>query len=119
MKNYLKEFPDFDNIEVFEEIEKRLSDCGFSDHSWHNDTNPSLQIHHGEKEVKVFVSYKENDPDMNTTFVVFGYNWETCEEINLTETNDIDDAVKSALESKEIIFKDDIENNQSSNGPSI
>ena len=106
MKNFQKEFPDFDNVEIFEEIEKQLTAHGFADHSWHNDTNPSLQIHNGEKEVKVFVSYKENDPDMNSTFVVFGYDWETGEEINLIETNSIEESVKSALISKNIIFGD-------------
>jgi hypothetical protein len=106
MKLYKREHPDFDNEEIFEQLESKLSEHGFEDLSWHNDTNPSLQLNYDEKEVKVFVSYK-NDPDMDALFIIFGYDWDIQEEINLTKTDNIEDAVESAVSIKDIILSDE------------
>lgn len=37
-----QEFPEFDNMELFKELERLLAEHGFEDASWHNDACPSL-----------------------------------------------------------------------------
>jgi len=61
-KNYMKQFSDFDNADVFETILEGLKPHGFDDGSWRNDSCPSVgrEIKDGDY-ISVFVDYKNPD----------------------------------------------------------
>lgn len=62
-KRYQIEFPDFDNGEAFDKIFAAVSQYGFEDHSWHNDTQPCILQDGGHGfHLKIWVDYK--DPDL-------------------------------------------------------
>ena len=43
-----KEFPEFDNIKLFNDLLAKLAPLGFEDTSWHNDELPSISIIHDD-----------------------------------------------------------------------
>lgn len=62
-KRYQEEFGDFDNGEAFEKIFAAVSQYGFEDHSWHNDTQPCMLQDGGHGfHLVIWVDYK--DPDL-------------------------------------------------------
>jgi len=63
LKAYKREFPDFDNGEAFDKIFAAVSQYGFEDHSWHNDTQPCMLQDGGHGfHLVIWVDYK--DPDL-------------------------------------------------------
>jgi hypothetical protein len=66
-----REFPEFDNMELFKELERLLAEHGFEDASWHNDACPSLiaKVSPDNEEacVKVWVEFA--DPAMREVSV--------------------------------------------------
>lgn len=58
-----QEYSDFDNMELFKELERRLAEHGFEDASWHNDACPSLMAKvspdNEEACVKVWVEFAD------------------------------------------------------------
>jgi hypothetical protein len=66
-----QEFPEFDNMELFKELRRRLAEHGFEDVSWHNDACPSLMAmvspDNEEACVKLWVEFA--DPAMREVSV--------------------------------------------------
>lgn len=62
-KRYPIVFGDFDNGEAFDKIFAAVSQYGFEDNSWHNDTQPCM-VQDGDHgfQLTIWVDYK--DPDL-------------------------------------------------------
>ena len=60
-KQYMKEFPYFDNGTTFDALLDQLSPMGFIDVSWHNDVSPSIALLDKEdnQSITVWVDYKD------------------------------------------------------------
>ena len=58
-----KEFPEFDNIKLFNDLLAKLAPHGFEDTSWHNDELPSISIIHDDNDraIILWVNFL-NDP---------------------------------------------------------
>ena len=63
MSNLMREFPDYDNAELFGVLEIALGKLGFTDASYHHDEMPSF--YNDKTEQYVYVNYKD-DPIMFT-----------------------------------------------------
>lgn len=58
--NYKEEFCDFDNGEAFEKLLNALSEYGWRDNSWHNDSKPCIIFNEKDEfPLIIWVDYKD------------------------------------------------------------
>ncbi len=109
MNRVKKEFPDFDDLEVFEKIFNALKGEGFEDHSWHNDVAPCILKDCGNDfHLVIWVDYKNPDlaefadarKDGDMKQFMFG---ERDPDGEYTETYEYDDADKLIADVKKIL----------------